>query len=104
MPKGRGTEIRPIRNGVVQSLILLVIDVFSLTNRGARVSNWQQHKERVCMADEKVASLEVIKPRRRIELRDLALAAFYPQTRSTTPLPASPPANVAKPWKKPWEK
>jgi hypothetical protein len=71
------------------------------------------------MADEKVASLEV-KPRRRIELRDLALAAFYPQTRSTTPLPAnpqamqslqkrqrdhlSPPENVAKPWKKPWEK
>ena len=72
------------------------------------------------MADEKVADLEVIKPRRRIELRDLALAAFYPQTRSTTPLPAntqamqslqkrqrdnpSPPENVAKPWKKPWEK
>ena len=72
------------------------------------------------MADEKVANLEVIKPRRRIELRDLALAAFYPQTRSTTPLPAnaqamrslqkrqrdnpSPPENVAKPWKKPWEK
>jgi hypothetical protein len=72
------------------------------------------------MADEKVASLEVIRPRHRIELRDLALAAFYPQTRSTTPLPAntpamlslqkrqrdnpSPPENVAKPWKKPWEK
>jgi hypothetical protein len=78
------------------------------------------------MADEKVASLEVIKPRRRIDLRDLALAAFYPQTRSTTPLPANtpatpatpvmlslqkrqrdnpnPPENVAKPWKKPWEK
>jgi hypothetical protein len=75
------------------------------------------------MADEKVASLEVIRPGRRIELRDLALAAFYPQTRSTTPLPAntlatpamlslqkrqrdnpSPPENVAKPWKKPWEK
>jgi hypothetical protein len=57
------------------------------------------------MADEKVADLQVTKPRRRIELRDLALAAFYPQTRSTTPLPAaSPPENVAKPWKKPWEK
>ena len=72
------------------------------------------------MADEKVTSLEVIKPRRRVELRDLALAAFYPQTRSTTPLPAiildmqslqkrqrdNPSAleNVAKPWKKPWDK
>jgi hypothetical protein len=72
------------------------------------------------MGDEKVTSLEVIKPRRRIELRDLALTAFYPQTRSTTPLPAitaamqspqerqrdnpSPPENVAKPWKKPWDK
>jgi hypothetical protein len=72
------------------------------------------------MADEKVTSLEFIKPRRRIELRDLALAAFYPQTRSTTPLPGmapgmqslqkrqrdnpSPPENVAKPWKKPWDK
>jgi hypothetical protein len=72
------------------------------------------------MADEKVTSLEVIKPRRRVELRDLALAVFYPQTRSTTPLPAitldmqslqkrqrdnpSPLENVAKPWKKPWDK
>jgi hypothetical protein len=75
------------------------------------------------MADAKVSSLEVIRPQGRIELRDLALAAFYPQTRSTTPLPAntpatpamlslqrrlrdnpSPPENVAKPWKKPWEK
>ena len=72
------------------------------------------------MADEKVPRLEVIKPRRRVELRDLALATFYPQSRSTTPLPAitpdmqslqkrqrdhpSPPENVAKPWKKPWDK
>lgn len=71
------------------------------------------------MADEKT-SLEVTKPRRRIELRDLALTAFYPQTRSSTPLPAvtpvtqtlqkrprdnaGPPENVAKPWKKPWDK
>jgi hypothetical protein len=72
------------------------------------------------MADEKVTSSEFIKPRPGIELRDLALARFYPQTRSTTPLPAigpyaqslqkrqrdnpSPPENVAKPWKKPWDK
>jgi hypothetical protein len=72
------------------------------------------------MADDKVISFEVIKPRRRIELRDLALAVVYPQTRSTTPLPAipsgmqslqkrqrdhsTPPENVAKPWKKPWDK
>jgi hypothetical protein len=83
------------------------------------VSNGQQHRERVCMADEKVTSLEVIKPQRRIELRDLAIAAFYPQTRSTTPLTTvapymqsfrkprdnpSPPESVAKPWKKPWDK
>jgi hypothetical protein len=72
------------------------------------------------MADEKVSSLGVIKARSRIEIRDLALAAYYPQTRSTIPLPAitpdmlslqkrrgddpSPPENVAKPWKKPWDK
>jgi hypothetical protein len=72
------------------------------------------------MADEKVTSLEVIKPRRRIELRDLALAASYPQSRSTTPSPSitsdlqslqkrqrdypSALENVAKPWKKPWDK
>jgi hypothetical protein len=72
------------------------------------------------MANEKVTSLEVIKPRRRFELRDLALGASYPQTRSTTPIPAitpdvqslqkrqrdnpGPPENVAKPWKKPWDK
>jgi hypothetical protein len=68
------------------------------------------------MADEKMPKLEVIKPRRRIELRDLALAAFYPQARSTSSLPAitpdmqvlqkrqrdnsNPPENVAKPWDK----
>jgi hypothetical protein len=72
------------------------------------------------MADDKATSLDVIKLRRRIELRDLALAVVYPQTRSTSPLPAitpglqplqkrtrdypSPPENVAKPWKKPWDK
>jgi hypothetical protein len=71
------------------------------------------------MADEKATVLEVIKPKR-IELRDLALAAFYPRSQSTTPLPAitpgaqslkkrprdnsSPAENVAKPWKKPWDK
>jgi hypothetical protein len=44
------------------------------------------------MADEKATSLDVIKPRRRVELRDLAIAAFYPQTRSTTPLSAITPA------------
>jgi hypothetical protein len=72
------------------------------------------------MADEKVSSLEVIRPRRRIELCDFPLAAFYPQNQSITPLPAitadmpslrkqrredpSPAENVAKPWKKPWDK
>jgi len=69
------------------------------------------------MADEKVTNLEVIKPRGRIEVRDLALATYYPRTESTTPLPAitpdvrkrqrhnpSPPENIAKPWKKPWDK
>jgi hypothetical protein len=66
------------------------------------------------MADEKVKGLEVIRPRRRIELRDFPLAAFYPQNQSTTPSPAittdleslrkrqhgdpSPAGNVAKPW------
>ena len=74
------------------------------------------------MADEKATNSEVIRLRRRIELRDFALAAFYPRTQSGTPLPAitaaapevpplqrrqrdnpSPPENVAKPWKKPWD-
>jgi len=72
------------------------------------------------MADEKATSLEIIRPRPRIKLHDLALAEFYPQTRSTTPLPPitpdlqslkrrprdnpSTPENEAKPWKKPWDK
>jgi hypothetical protein len=73
------------------------------------------------MADEKMTHSEITKPRRRIEVRDLAIAAYYPQTQSTAPLPATitPPAlslqkrqrdnpnplqNVAKPWKKPWDK
>ena len=72
------------------------------------------------MADEKVTSLEVTRHRRRIELSDFPLAAFYPQNQSTIPLPAitrdmqalhkrqgddpSPAENVAKPWKKPWDK
>jgi hypothetical protein len=69
------------------------------------------------MADEKVTILEAIRIRRHIELRDLALAEYYPRIQSTTPLPAvtpymrkqrrdspSLPENVAKPWKKPWDK
>jgi hypothetical protein len=72
------------------------------------------------MADEKLTDLEAIRLRRRMEVRDLAIAAHYPRTQSTTPLPAitpgvqflqkrqrdnpSPSENVAKPWKKPWDK
>jgi hypothetical protein len=71
------------------------------------------------MADDKTINLEVITPRRRIELREFTLAAFYPETQPATPLPAitdvqplqrrqrdnpSPSENVAKPWKKPWDK
>jgi hypothetical protein len=75
------------------------------------------------MADEKATEFKVIGPKRRIEFRDFALAAFYPRTQSAIPLPANtgatpavqplkgpqrdnsnPPANVAKPWKKPWDK
>lgn len=73
------------------------------------------------MADEKMTNLEIVRPRRRIEVRDLAIAAYYPRTQSTVPLPAiiaphvlslqkrqrdnpHPPENVAKPWKKPWDK
>ena len=72
------------------------------------------------MTDEKAKNVEVFRPRRRIELRDFALAEFYPRIRSAIPLPAvatpdvqplqrrqrdnpSPPENVAKPWKKPWD-
>jgi hypothetical protein len=72
------------------------------------------------MADDKVTNLALIRPRPRIELRDLALAAYYPRTQSPTPQPAiapdvqslqkrqraypTPPENIAKPWKKPWDK
>jgi hypothetical protein len=73
------------------------------------------------MAEEKAPNLGIIRLRHRIEVRDLALAAAYPQAQSaTTPLPLiiphgpslekrrrdnpSPPENVAKPWKKPWDK
>jgi hypothetical protein len=54
------------------------------------------------MADDKATSLDVTKPRRRIEFRDLALAVQPLQKRQRNPL--SPPENVAKPWKKPWDK
>jgi hypothetical protein len=69
----------------------------------------------------KVTNLAAVRLRHRVEVRDLALAAAYPQAQSaTTPLPLtipnvrsldkqrrdnpSPPENVAKPWKKPWDK
>lgn len=72
------------------------------------------------MAEEKVPNLGV-RLRHRIEVRDLALAVAYPQAQSATnPLPLiipnglslekrrrdnlCPPENVAKPWKKPWDK
>jgi hypothetical protein len=74
------------------------------------------------MADEKVRNSELIKLRRGRELREFALAAFYPQTHSgpaahlkrtedarpvipSHPLPGrlrdkkDPPESVAKPWK-----
>jgi hypothetical protein len=82
------------------------------------------------MADEKVTNQELIKLRRNVALRELALAANYPQTHTgitihrkrtdavvpVTPgtgWPSSPvrpddnpdpPVSVAKPWKKPWDK
>jgi hypothetical protein len=74
------------------------------------------------MADEKQTILQPVKLRRRIELREFALATLYPQTRSRAAAPhkrtegfipapqrrnrddPSPPENVAKPWKKPWDK
>ena len=67
------------------------------------------------MADDKVTNLASIRPRPPIELRDLALAEYYPRTQSSPALPAitpdaqsrqmrqraypTPPENVAKPWK-----
>jgi hypothetical protein len=76
------------------------------------------------MADEKPTMWEPIRLRRRIELREFALAALYPQTRSGAAAPhkrsegsfpapqaprrkrddPSPLESVAKPWKKPWDK
>ena len=73
------------------------------------------------MNEEKATILEAIRLRRRIEVRDLALAAAYPQAQSAaSPLPhiipnvrslekrrrdnPSSAENVAKPWKKPWDK
>lgn len=73
------------------------------------------------MAEEKVTNLEAMRLRRRIEVGDLALAASYPRAPSATgPLSLITPTvqslekrgrdapilseNVAKPWKKPWDK
>jgi hypothetical protein len=75
------------------------------------------------MADENATDLTLFGPKRRIELRDFALATLYPRTPSATPLPANTVAipdvrplqgpqrdnsgalvNAAKPWKKPWDK
>jgi len=61
------------------------------------------------MADEKLTNLELIKHRRSLALRELALASFYPQTHSGIVLQpqarrdADPEESVAKPWKKPWD-
>jgi hypothetical protein len=74
------------------------------------------------MADKKATKLDIMRPARRIELSELALAAFYPRTQSAAPLATavatavvqplhkrqrdnpSPNESAAKPWKKPWEK
>jgi hypothetical protein len=111
----------------VQSLILLVIDDCHVTKQAAGCQTRQQQKERVCMADEKVTISELVRLRRSTEPREFALAAFYPQTHSGTAahlkrtegtismIPEQslrrrlrdnldPPENIAKPWKKPWDK
>jgi hypothetical protein len=79
------------------------------------------------MDDKKVANSELVKLRRTMELRKLALAEFYPTTHSgivahrkltegevprirVPPLPTrlghkpTPPERVAKHWKNPWDK
>jgi hypothetical protein len=75
------------------------------------------------MADKKATELDIMRPARRIELGDFALAAFYPRTQSGAPLapiavatPVAQPLHkrqrdhpsstecVAKPWKKPWDR
>lgn len=79
------------------------------------------------MTDEKVTNSDLIRLRRAMALREFALAEFYPQTHSgesphlkrpvdelpvnSVRVPRSqprdnpdPPASVAKPWKKPWDK
>ena len=61
------------------------------------------------MADEKLTNPKLIKLRCNLALRELALAAFYPQTHTGIVAHRKrdnpdPPENVAKPWKKPWEK
>jgi len=79
------------------------------------------------MEDKKVTNSEAVRLRRARELREFALAAFYPLTHSgnavhlkrneeapgvipAPPLRArlphnpEPPERVAKPWKKPWDK
>jgi hypothetical protein len=75
------------------------------------------------MTDEKATSLAALRRQPRIELREFALAAFYPRSQPAIPLAAiafevadlrsvqrghrdsaGPPENVAKPWKKPWDK
>jgi hypothetical protein len=79
------------------------------------------------MEEKKVANSEIVKLRRAMELREFALAAFYPLThagdavrlkrtedappvipvpppRGALPDNPNPPGSVAKPWKKPWDK
>ena len=79
------------------------------------------------MEDKKVTNSELLRLRRTMELREFALAEFYPQSnsgtaahrkltddelplnlarplRSRSPDNPDPPESVAKPWKKPWDK
>jgi hypothetical protein len=74
------------------------------------------------MAEKRAKNVKVMRPARRVELGDFALAAFYPRIQSGAPVAAvmaipvvlplhkrqrdypSPPESVAKPWKKPWDR
>src|ERR1700676_4777568 len=71
-----------LTSGVVQSPILLDIENSCVTKRAPGCQTRQQHKERVCMADDKVTNQALIRPQPPIELRDLTLASFYPRTQS----------------------
>jgi hypothetical protein len=65
---------------VVQNLLRRAFHDSCVTCRAPECRRTQQHGKRVYMAEQKLTNSELIKLRRSVALRELELAAFYPQT------------------------